>query len=354
MPSTPFIAQRFRNQHITGEPASCPGEIVRLLGAVQSQDYLGAKWSLGQRLQGATDRAIDEAFNSGAFLRTHVLRPTWHFVAAEDIRWMLALTAPHVHRLNAYQNRRAELDPPLFKRLHRLIVKALQGGNHLTRAELAAEFARSRIVADGVRLAYVMMHAELEGLVCSGALKGKQQTYALLDERVPPIGALSREESVSRLLRRFFIGHAPATLKQFAWWSGIGLTESRRALDGLRTEFAGETVDGVEWFGLSDIPKSRAVVARLIPEYDESLTGGRDLRLEDRPCSAPGQWVDDYFRPVIINWARVGTWRRTIGTTEASLELNLSAPLAGRELAAVNREAARYGQFLGVPLTVVS
>ncbi len=171
-----LLSQRLRIQHVAGAKLERPEQVVERLGAVQSQDYLGAKWSVGQRVKDGTDAAVERAFTAGAILRTHMLRPTWHFVAPADIRWMLRLTAPHVHALNAYSYRELELDETVVARSHRLLARALEGGTELTRRELAAVLQRGGISARSRRLAYIMMHAELEGLVCSGAVRGKQHT----------------------------------------------------------------------------------------------------------------------------------------------------------------------------------
>ncbi len=212
-----LLHQRFRNQHVDDNPLENPEDVVRLLGAVQSQDYPGAKWSLGQRVRNSTDTAIDKAFAEGRILRTHVLRPTWHFVLPDDMRWMLELTAPRVHALNAYMYRQHELDKPLFARAHIAFARALRGGVQLTRAEMADVLAKAGIKAEKNRLAYIMMHAELEGLICSGGLKGKHHTYSLLEERAPNARKLNRDEALAELVLRFLTGHAPATAKHFVW-----------------------------------------------------------------------------------------------------------------------------------------
>jgi hypothetical protein len=183
----PDIAhQRLINQHIAAAPFEKPSDVVNWLVAVQAQDYFGAKWALGLRLQDAHDAEIDRAFNAGSILRTHVMRPTWHFVMPTDIRWLLALTAPRVHAVNAHRYRELELDDATLKRSRKVLTKALQGEKQLTRDELRDALQAAKIAADGQRLAYIVMAAELDGLICSGARRGKQFTYALLDERVPP------------------------------------------------------------------------------------------------------------------------------------------------------------------------
>jgi hypothetical protein len=169
--------QRLLNQHIARAPFKQPSDVVNWLVAVQAQDYFGAKWALGLRLQDTHDADIDRAFNAGTILRTHVMRPTWHFVTPADIRWLLALTAPRVHAVNAARYRQLELDSATLKRGHKALIKALQGGQHLTREELSNALEKAGVApAQGQRLAYIVMHAELDGLICSGPRRGKQFT----------------------------------------------------------------------------------------------------------------------------------------------------------------------------------
>ena len=184
MPNLEIAQRRLLNQHIAGAPLAEPCAVVAWLGVVQSQDYPAAKWAVGQRVQDATDTAIEQAFREGAILRTHVLRPTWHFVLPADIRWMLALTAPRVHAAMAYNYRLLELDDALFAESQAVLAKALQGGRQLTRPELVSALQQAGFAADNLRLSHLLIRAELDGLICSGARRGKQHTYALLDERV--------------------------------------------------------------------------------------------------------------------------------------------------------------------------
>ncbi|MGH7528317.1 MAG: winged helix DNA-binding domain-containing protein, partial [Gemmatimonadales bacterium] len=309
-----LLSQRLYHQHITGAPLETPGDVVRWLGGVQSQDYPGAKWSLGQRARDASDSEVDQAFARGEILRTHVLRPTWHFVAPADIRWMLELTAPHVHALNAYSYRKCELDQAVLGRSQAVLARALEGGRQLTRPELATALRQAGIVAQGQRLAYIMMKAELDGLVCSGALRGKQHTYALLEERVPRSRARSRDEALAELALRFFTGHAPATLQHFGWWSGLSAKAARAGLAMIQQQLPSRLLDGTQWFGLSErAPRRGPPTAHLLPEYDEALVGYRDLGVSDMPRARRRKpRKGGFHRPVIIGGKRAGTWRRTI------------------------------------------
>ncbi len=344
-----ILSQRLANQHMNSSKLERPEDVVRLLCAVQSQDPPGAKWSVGQRVAKATDASVEKAFSEGRFLRTHVLRPTWHYVLPSDIRWLLALTAPHVMALNAYMGRKEGLDDKIFARCHTLFARALRDGNHLTRTELGGVLARGGIVAAGFRLAYIMMQAELTGLVCSGAMKGKQQTYALLDERAPASPTMSRDEMLAELARRFFTGHAPATLKHFSWWSGLTMTDCKRGLAAARADLPDAiSAHDVEWIGLrTRAERKRAVTAYLIPEYDESLTGGRDFGDIDT-AKGEGTWTP-FVKPLVIGSQRAGMWRRTMSSSGAIIEVSLFAKLTAPQRRALETAVARYGVFLGVP-----
>ena len=217
--------QRLINQHMALARFDKAADVVGWLVAVQAQDYAGAKWALGLRLKGPTDDAIDQAFADGSILRTHLMPPTWHFVTPSDIRWLLALTGPRVHAINAHMYRRLELDAPIFKRSNNGLAKALRGGQTMTRDELRAALEKTGIAVNGdLRMAYLMMRAELDGIVCSGPRRGKQFTYALLDERAPQCKALGSEEALAELARRYFMSRGPATVQDFAKWSGLTLT----------------------------------------------------------------------------------------------------------------------------------
>ncbi len=209
------IAQRrLRAQRLTGEPFASPVEAVRWLGAVQSQDYGGAKWALGQRTRNATEAELDRLFDEGAILRTHVLRPTWHFVTPADIRWLLELTGPRVKTKLAGRLRELEIDDGDVKRATAAFTAALTGGQHLTRPELADVLGKAGIAVGGQRLPHLIMRAELDGLVISGPRRGSQFTYALLEERVPKAPPLERDEALGELARRYFQSHGPAQIPE--------------------------------------------------------------------------------------------------------------------------------------------
>ena len=344
--------QRLRNQHISAATMQKPSEVVEWLGAVQAQDYAGAKWALGLRMRGALDADIEQAFTDGAILRTHVMRPTWHFVTPADIRWLLTLTAPRVHAVNAGMYRQLELDQALFKRSHAALVKALQGGKQLTRDELRAVLQRAGIATDSsLRMSYLMMRAELDGLICSGARRGKQFTYALLDERAPHARTLTRDEALAELTRRYFTSHGPATVQDFAWWSGLTIADVRRGLEMVNDQLAHEMIDGQTYWFATTTPraKGQSQAAYLLPNYDEYTIAYRNHSAIFDQTNLK-QLI--FGHVLILNGRIAGPWKRTLKKNSVVVEYNTLAPLTKAERRALSMAAQQYGAFLGLPVAL--
>ena len=257
--TAPVLARRLLNQRLARTKLKTPLEVVSSLGAVQAQDYSGARWALGLRTNGLTDARAEKAFDDGTILRTHVLRPTWHFVAPADIRWMLALTGPRVMTRMAPYNRLLELDRAAFEKSRRALERTLRDGRHLTRAELGTALERGGITARGPRLAHLAMDAELQGIICSGPRRGAQFTYALVEERAAPAPVLTRDEALAELTRRYFTSHGPASIRDFVWWSGLTTPDARLGLAMLGSDVCDEVIDGVTCWSL---PASQVASAR--------------------------------------------------------------------------------------------
>lgn len=342
-----MLEDRLLTQHIAGPKLASAEAVVRQLVAVQSQDHLGAKWSLGQRIRNGTERAVDRAFDQGKILRTHVLRPTWHYVLPEDILWLQMLTATRVHALMAYMNRQVELDGRTMVKGAAAITRALTDGQHRTREELAVVLGRAKIAAEKVRLAHLVAYCELEGLICSGAMRGKQHTYALVAERAPEARKLGRDEALGELVHRFLTGHAPATLRDFCWWSGLAQKDAKAGLADVRSKLVSETIDGVEWwYGPKGPPKGDASGAYLIPEYDESLAGSKYFGNIDLPWAIEKKkWKDLFMRPVVIDGRRAGTWRRRVEGREIEFDFNLFAKLTPTQKKALGDVVDRYKTY---------
>ncbi|TDC56702.1 winged helix DNA-binding domain-containing protein [Jiangella ureilytica] len=340
--------------------AEGPAGVVAWFGAVQSQDYHSAKWGVGQRLAGTvTDAGLDQAFADGELLRTHVLRPTWHFVTPADIRWLLGLTAPRVHQLNAYYNRQSELDEPLLRRAADLIAAALSGGNHLTRTEVAAELERHGIVAERFRLGYILIYAELEQVICSGPLHGRQHTYALLDERAPAADPLDRDEALARLATRFFTSHGPATVKDLSWWSSLTLTDLKAGIAAAGDALESIDVDGVTYWcaaGAFDAVPSHVdeTAVHLLQPYDEYLVGYSESKpLLDLSGVVAGTRLDSAANGVLLLGTQVaGRWKRTLRSGEVALDVGLYEPFHDAVTPGLQAAADAHGAFVERSATV--
>jgi hypothetical protein len=330
--------------------------VVRHLLAVQSQDYPNAKWAVGQRLRGAraTDVGLDRAFDAGEIVRTHVLRPTWHFVAPEDLRWLLALTGPRVHQASGYQYRLLEIDAALAARARAVFEEALRGGVALTREELGARMIEAGIEAKGLRLAYLVGHAELEAVICSGPRRGKRQTYALVEERIPPARARTRDEALAELATRYVEGHGPAQAADLAWWSGLTLADARIALESatpplVREQHSERTV----WASPTQPVESfRSPVVHLLPNYDELLVAFRDRTDAFDPDLPPDSRVPQVIlgHVIVRDGLVIGAYRRRDIEGRTTLEIDLAIELDSPERAAVKAAVDRFAAFVGRPV----
>jgi hypothetical protein len=349
-----IVSRRLQNQHLWGTPLATPEGVVGSLAAMQSQEFAYARWSVAQRAKNVSSQVIDRAFAEGSILRTHVIRPTWHFVLPADIRWILEISAPRVQALNAYYYRQLGLDRKLFTRTNRLFARSLEGGRQLTRKEMAAVLQSAGVDASGVGLAYVLMAAELDGVICSGALRGKQQTYALLEDRAPGAATLGRDGALAELTRRYFVSRGPATLKDYLGWSSLTAAEGKKGLEMVRGELKLRVLDGrTYWFAQqSTNAKPRPPVVDLVQGYDEyvmSYSESRDLLVG--PGAAGARPLDRaaFYHAILLDGRLIGHWRHAFERERVKIQTQLDRPLDAAEMQALYVAIERYGQFLGVP-----
>ncbi|GCE15205.1 hypothetical protein KTT_50640 [Tengunoibacter tsumagoiensis] len=349
---TALVQQRLDHQGISRPLFSDALAAVDWLVAVQAQDYGAAKWALALRIPEATEQEIDRAFDAGTILRTHVMRPTWHFVTPADIRWLLALTAHRVMALNSSLCRKLLLDHATFLRSNDIITRALEGGNYLTRPELVAHLKQAGIrVEEDLQSTLFMMQAELDGIICSGPRRGKQFTYALLDERAPQTKRLDRDEALAHFTRRYFTSHGPATVQDFAWWSGLTITDVKAGLAMAASDLVSDSIDGqTYWFAPSQPATLRqAQIAYLLPNYDEYVVGYTDrsaifdLAHTDR-LDTRGNVL--FTNTIVLNGQIIGTWKRTLKKETVIVELNLFLSLNDEQMQAILQASQRYGEFL--------
>ncbi|MBG6238134.1 hypothetical protein IWX78_001089 [Mycetocola sp. CAN_C7] len=350
------IRRRLVVQGLTGEPCESVAAAVGWLGAMQAQEYAEAKWSIAERIRDGTDEEIETAISRGEVVRTHALRPTWHFLARDDARWILRLTRQRVHALNAYWYRRHDLDDSLFARAHDRLRSILSGGQTRTRTELAESLAGAGIEAQGQRLGYLLMHAELEEIICNGPRHGRQHTYALFDDRVPVAehDERSRESAFTELVSRYFRSHGPATVRDFSAWSSQPTSETRAALARLADRMESTTDEaGRVWYSGQAASVAGAMAPRarafLIPMYDETIVAYKDLRVVRAHPAAPDTSLE---RAVVIDGRTVGSWKRVLTADAVVVDATLFGAITGPEAAALDEAVHRFGRFLGREATL--
>jgi hypothetical protein len=282
------------------------------------------------------------------------MRPTWHFVAPEDLRWLLTLTGPRVHQASAYHYRLLGIDPALASRSRAVFERVLRGGVALTRDELGARLNEAGIEATGPRLGYLVSHAELEAVVCSGPRRGKRQTYALLEERLPPARPRARDEALAELGRRYVEGHGPAQVADLAWWSGLTVADARGALESATPPLVRETRDGRTFYASPTKPAVSAPrpIVHLLPNYDELLIAFRDRTDAVDPGLPPPARVAQVIlnHIVVRNGLVVGGYRRRDERTATRVEIDLLVRLGTADRAALRGVIDRFAAFLGRPV----
>jgi len=343
---------RIINQNIAKPSVKTVKDLVGWMGAMQAQDFAMTKWAIGLRLQGATEKTFEAAYNSGEIIRTHLMRPTWHLVSADDIYWMLQLTARKIKSSLRSRHKQLELTNVVIARSNLILEKALADGTALTRDAIAELYNNANISTDNNRLSHLLFRAELDEIICSGPLKNGKLTYTLLPERIPDKKILTRDESLAELAKRYFTSHGPATLADFSWWSGLSVTEARHALEQVKAGFISETL-GTEiyWFTPSSLngnwPGSQAY---LLPAFDEFLISYTDrsasLKFADNKKAVSNNGI---FHPVVVvNGQVTGLWKRTVKKEVVLVEIELFRPDADEEtMKLIAKAAGSFVDFLG-------
>ncbi|HYY07538.1 MAG TPA: winged helix DNA-binding domain-containing protein [Actinomycetota bacterium] len=347
--------RRIHSSHLSVEPFGSPVDTVRAHLAMQAQDYAPAKWSIGQRSTSLTHEDVDRALADGSIVRTHVLRPTWHFVAADDLRWLMALSGPRVQQGNARRYGELGLDARTRARCERVIGTALAGGARLTRDQLAEALEAARIDPTGQRMPYILMHCELEALIGSGGLAGKRQTYTLLEGRVPVTETLDRDRALVELTRRYLSTHGPATVKDLSWWSGLTMKDLRGALASLGDEVRSEQLDRFELWSLADGSAAPSPVrgVHLLQTYDEIVVGYTESRFLGDPANerARAAWFDRNFPSgvFLLNGRIGGRWRRRAESKRILVEVVLYEEAKRGHRAAIEKATKELGAFFERP-----
>ena len=332
-------------------PPKSPKEVVARMCAIQAQDYGMAKWAIGIRSPGCTEADVEEAFNRGEILRTHIMRPTWHFITREDIRWILPLCASRVASAGKYRDLELGLTENLYLKANEIVRKALDGGKHLTRDELAECLQREGLAANSAQMTHFMMRAEQDEIVCSGAMRGKQHTYALFDERVPRSTPLSRDEALAKLAERYFSSHAPASLQDFVWWSGLTTSEARQGLDAIKSKFVSEIVDSQTYFLPNDFKiDSSNESCHILPAFDEYIIAYRYrnavLSSENHSKAVSSNGI---FRPVILQNGKVsGLWKKKTSGKKISVATDFFEQTDELSEKLLDKAIESYCKFLNI------
>jgi hypothetical protein len=366
MTDTDIARLRLLNQHIAGPRFSQPAEVVRWMGALQAQDYQQALWAIGLRTGSATATTIEDAIAQREIVRTWPMRGTLHFVAAEHVRWMLALLAPRQLATDGRRQQQLELDASLLERCGRLFRDALQGGGRLTRRDMMRLLEDAQISTTGQRGYHILWYLAQTGLICLGPMQGSEQTFVLLEEWAPASPPLSREAALATLARCYFASHGPATIDDFAGWSGLTRADARAGLESAQPDLVSERKDGKDYWLAQDALDHQldrdghdTAGVYLLPGFDEYLLGYKDrgavLAAEHANNVCPGG-NGVFFPMIVLGGQVVGTWKRAIKRTAkgSGVALTLS-PFAqlGASHKSISSAARRFSDFLELPLTAI-
>jgi hypothetical protein len=351
---------RLYSQQISKARVKDAAGVVAWLGAMQAQDYPGAKWSIGLRLPGVTDADVEKAIADRMIVRTWPMRGTLHFVAAADARWMLERMTPRV--IAGMQKRQSALglDDATLERCRETFATTLKGGRIVTREEMYEALEAVGISVAGQRGYHLLVRTAMEGLICFGPHSGKQPTFVLFAEWLPDAKRIDEEAALAELARRYFTSHGPATIQDMCWWSGLTAAEVKAGVEGAKANLVQAMVDGKTYWMASDArdqatSAASAPAIHLLPGFDEYLLGYRDraaaLGLDHAPIICPGG--NGMFASTIVREGRVvGTWKRTVKKRSVSVHLTPFAPLNAAEKERASEAVQRYGEFLRLSASV--
>jgi len=273
-------------------------------------------------------------------------------VTTDDVRWLVELTAPRVNTACRTYYRKLQLDDTLFKRTNRVLRKALQGSKYLTRDELRQVVKRAGIEpGDSIRFGFIMLRAELDGVVCSGPRRVNQFTYALLDERAPKSRTLERDEALAELTLRYFTTRGPATLQDYVWWSGLSTSDAKRGIEIVNVKLISEVAEGKTYWlakATASMPTRTKRRAHLLPTYDEYLISYKNREASLLPAVDQKSMASRvaFGAPVVIDGLVVGSWKRVLQKRLVTVQVEEFLSLTKTDRALVLREARKYGDFV--------
>jgi len=344
-------ARRVANHRLGAATFSNAPAVVAALCAVQSQDFAGAMWAVAQRTENVTKSDVTDAFTRGEIIRTHLLRPTWHFVAASDLEWMVRLTGPRLERALSSNYRRLGLDDAEFARTDAILADALTGGIQLTRPELMETLRRAGIdIDDPLRFTHISQHAEAVGLICSGAMRGRSHTCALVRDRIPAGLSTYPSDPAQELAQRYFLCHGPATVRDFSWWSGLTLRECQLAIEASGSALSSTSSAGVTWWSSALEQPAPALDddVRLLANYDEYLVGyaDRSALFDAKHTAQLDSRRNPLFTHTVMAGGRIiGTWKRVSHRGRVTARVELFERASRRTRDSVELAVQRYADW---------
>lgn len=352
-----IIRLRLRHQYLTGNGPGSPPDVVKRLLAVQAQDYLGSLWAIGQRCSN-DEKSVESALSNGSIIRTWPMRGTLHYVAAEDAHWLVNyLAARGIARMQSIY-KKAGLDKPILAKCGKIIVKALEREKILTRDEIYERLEKAHVATADSRGMHITGHLAINGILCFGPRRGRQQTFVLMDEWLAGTRRFTPEDAGYTLALRYFAGHGPATVNDFAWWSGLTLTESRKAITAAGQQLSVYTHRDQQYFTIDqdpaeEIKRKTTVSVQLLPAYDEFTVAYKDRTLV-LPRIHHHRSGMEVLAPVIaINGSLAGTWGRTLAKEQVTLQLKPFSKLSLAHLPRIREQARKYAGFLGLDKPVL-
>ena len=357
MTNSNIVNHRLYNQQITNQKFNKPEQVVSWLGAVQAQDYRNSLWAIGLRAKNVVEQDIEKAIADRAIVRSWPMRGTLHFIAAEDIRWMLNLLTPQIVARAARRFKELELDEKTFTKSKKLIIKALQGGKQLSRKSIFDILEKSKIEPSNQRGIHILWKLSQEGLTCFGSHEGKQPTFALLDEWIPVSKTLHRDEALAEIAIRYFSSHGPATLQDFAWWSGLPAEAARTALKLSESHLVKNVVKEQAYFMSPNIPAGKKKqTCFLLPDYDEFMVAYKDrsasLDTKHKDFVYSGNGI--FYPIIVVNGKVVGKWRREIKKDKVKIRTNLFIQLNKAQYNSIAREAEKFAKFIDKTVIPIS
>lgn len=353
MKTVDVASQRLLSHHLARPDFRTPAQVVRWYGAVQAQDYLGSLYAIGLRLRSATEATVEMAIADKSIIRTWPMRGTIHYVAAEDARWMLKLLARRGISSNRSMYHRLGLTEAVFGRARKVVEAALGGAKQLTRGELYAALEAAGLrCAPEQRGLHMLGYLARHGLICLGPRQGKQPTFTLLEEWAPGGRQLEGDEALAELARRYFVSHGPATIKDFAWWSGLTLAEAGRGLRAVESSLRALRIDeSVHWCDakIEHALDVAAPLVRLLPAYDEFIVAYKD-RAAVVHAGHSKYPLFSLGPSVLVDGRTAGTWTRTLAKKSVTVRVKPFARLSAKERGAMLHAAHHYADFVGLPL----